>query len=51
MKFTNLRNQLKSEFSKNVATLFTGTLVAQSIPILVSPLLSRIYSPDDFAIN
>jgi len=26
----------------------TGTTVAQAIPILISPLLTRIYSPEDF---
>lgn len=40
--------QLKSEFSKNVLTLITGTSVAQAIPIAVSPVLTRIYSPEDF---
>lgn len=28
----------------------SGTAIAQAIPILVSPILSRLYSPDDFAI-
>jgi O-antigen/teichoic acid export membrane protein len=26
----------------------TGTTIAQAIPILISPILTRIYSPDDF---
>ncbi len=46
-----MNKHFKSEFSKNVATLFTGTLVAQSIPIIVAPILSRIYTPEDFAVN
>lgn len=41
---------LKSEFSKNVATLVTGTAFAQFITVAVSPLLSRIYSPEEFGI-
>ncbi len=40
----------KSEFAKNVLTLMTGTLVAQAIPIAISPVLTRIYTPDDFGV-
>ena len=39
---------LKSEFIKNAATLATGTLIAQAIPVLISPILTRIYSPAEF---
>jgi len=39
-----------SEFIRNVGTLMTGTAIAQALPILVSPILSRIYSPDDFGV-
>lgn len=39
-----------SEFLKNVLTLFTGASLAQLIPILVSPILSRMYSPEQFGI-
>lgn len=39
-----------SQFNKNVFTLFSGTLIAQIIPIAISPLLSRIYSPADFGV-
>ena len=41
---------LKSEFAKNVITLITGTAIAQAIPIAISPILTRIYSPDDFGV-
>lgn len=37
-------------FLANVLTLLTGTIIAQAIPIIVSPILTRIYSPDDFGI-
>ncbi len=37
-----------SEFTRNVATLITGSAVAQLIPLLVTPLLSRMYSPESF---
>ena len=40
----------KSEFSRNVLTLMTGTTIAQAIPIAISPIITRLYSPDDFAI-
>ncbi|MAE10064.1 MAG: translocase, partial [Candidatus Marinimicrobia bacterium] len=41
---------LKSEFSKNVLTLVTGTTIAQAIPIAISPILTRIYTPEDFGV-
>lgn len=38
----------KSEFSRNVLTLMTGTSIAQAIPIALTPILTRIYTPEDF---
>ena len=38
----------KSEFSRNVLTLMTGTTIAQAILIAISPILTRIYTPEDF---
>lgn len=40
----------KSEFTRNVLTLMTGTTIAQAIPIAISPILTRIYTPEDFGI-
>ena len=40
----------KSEFARNVLTLMTGTTIAQAIPIAISPILTRIYTPEDFGI-
>lgn len=40
----------KSGFNYNVVTLLKGTVVAQALPILVSPILSRLYTPDDFGV-
>ena len=40
----------KSEFFRNVLTLITGTTIAQAIPIAISPILTRIYTPDDFGV-
>ena len=40
----------KSEFNRNILTLMTGTTIAQAIPIAISPILTRIYTPEDFGI-
>lgn len=39
---------LKSEFNRNVLILSGGTVIAQAIPILISPVLTRLYTPADF---
>lgn len=44
-------NKLPSgSFAKNVVTLMTGTTLAQAIIILLAPILTRLYSPEDFGI-
>lgn len=40
----------RSEFSRNVITLLTGTSIAQAIPILISPVLTRIFTPSEFGL-
>ena len=35
-------------FTRNVFLLFSGTAIGQAIPILLSPILTRLYMPDDF---
>jgi len=40
----------KSEFARNVVTLMTGTSIAQAIPIAISPILTRLYSPEEFGL-
>ena len=40
----------KREFFKNVATLVSGTTLVQVIAILIYPVLSRLYTPEDFGI-
>ncbi len=42
---TRIRN---NSFIKHVITLMTGTVIAQIIPFVAAPFLSRIYSPEDF---
>lgn len=38
----------RSEFLRNVSTLMSGTAIAQALPIAISPVISRLYSPEDF---
>lgn len=38
------------EFNRNVLTLVTGTGLAQVIPLAVTPILARIYSPEQFGV-
>jgi len=40
----------QSEFGRNVLTLMTGTTIAQAIPVAISPILTRMYSPEDFGL-
>lgn len=40
----------KSGFARNALTLFTGASIAQAVPILISPILTRLYPVHDFAI-
>ncbi|WP_167670800.1 lipopolysaccharide biosynthesis protein [Allopusillimonas ginsengisoli] len=42
--------KIRNEFGRNVVTLMTGTTLAQALPIALSPLLSRLYAPDDFGV-
>ena len=37
-------------FARNVLTLFTGASIAQAIPILISPILTRLYPVSEFAV-
>ena len=49
--FVNLKNKIfNNEFNKNVLILSGGTVIAQILPIAVSPILSRIYYPSDFGV-
>lgn len=44
------RFKSQSEFTKNVLTLMTGTTIAQAVPVAISPILTRIYTPKDFGL-
>jgi O-antigen/teichoic acid export membrane protein len=41
---------IRSEFFKNVFTLISGTTLAQIISLAIYPILSRLYTPDDFGV-
>lgn len=41
---------IKSEFFRNVLTLVSGTTIAQLISLAIYPVLSRMYTPDDFGV-
>lgn len=45
-----LKRLMSSEFNKNVLKLMTGSTIAQAIPIAISPILTRIYTPNDFGV-
>ena len=45
--FSSVRN---NEFYKNVAKLLTGSVIAQAVPLLFAPVLTRIYSPEEFGV-
>jgi len=40
----------KSEFGRNILLLMTGTSIAQAITLAFIPILTRIYTPDDFGL-
>ena len=41
---------VKSEYARNVLTLVSGTSIAQAIPVAVTPILTRIYTPAEFGL-
>lgn len=38
----------QSAYARNVLTLMAGTSLAQAIPVAISPILTRLYSPQEF---
>jgi O-antigen/teichoic acid export membrane protein len=41
---------IKSQYARNVYTLIVGTTLAQFISIALSPILTRLYSPEEFGL-
>lgn len=50
--FEGLRARLLTpgSFARSVLTLMTGTTLATVIPVAISPILTRLYSPSDFGL-
>ncbi|PMV85466.1 MULTISPECIES: lipopolysaccharide biosynthesis protein [Pseudomonas] len=40
----------ENSFARNAITLMTGTSIAQAIPIAISPILTRLYTPEQFGV-
>ncbi|WP_339226790.1 oligosaccharide flippase family protein [Oceanobacillus sp. FSL K6-2867] len=45
-----LKQFMSNEFNKNVLKLMTGATIAQAIPVAISPILTRLYTPEDFGV-
>ena len=45
----NILLKLKSNFAKSVITLVSGTVISQIIVLALSPIISRIYTPEESA--
>lgn len=43
------KQPFKSEFTRHVLTLMTGTIAGQALVFLFSPVITRLFSPDDFS--
>lgn len=41
-------NFLRSDYVRNILRLFSGTSLSQLIPILISPILTRLYTAEQF---
>ena len=47
----NFKTDFKdSFFYKNILILLKGTVLAQIIPLIISPFLTRLYSPKEFGV-
>ncbi len=44
-----IRSKIKGDFAKSVMTLVTGTVLSQIIVFALSPIISRIYTPEETA--
>lgn len=44
------KRQTESLFSKNIMTLLTGNAIAFIVPVILYPVMSRVFSPEDYAI-
>lgn len=47
---TNSQSHQLKNFLRQITTLISGTTIAQALPILAMPLLTRLYSPEEIGI-
>src|SRR6516162_8856822 len=40
----------ESTFLQNMVTLMSGTVVAQALPMIFSPIMTRLFSPADYGV-
>jgi O-antigen/teichoic acid export membrane protein len=45
-----IKNLYKTSFTKNVMMITGGTAFAQTLSILLSPIITRIYSPEEYGV-
>ena len=45
-----MKRLFKTTYAKNVLTLIKGTTISQLIPIAITPILSRLFTPADFGV-
>jgi O-antigen/teichoic acid export membrane protein len=45
-----MSNPTKNSYLQDVSTLSLGTLISQLIPLILSPYLARVFTPEDFGI-
>lgn len=50
MKFGTLHNIINKDFVKNLSVIMTGTLTAQVITIAAAPVLTRLFTPENFGL-
>ena len=43
-------DKYQSKFFKNFLVLFKGSFFAQLVPLIISPVIARIYSPEEFGV-
>ena len=48
--FSITRKFQKSQFLRNVAKLSSGKLLALAIAVVVTPIVSRLFSPSDYGV-
>ncbi|MBP6793481.1 MAG: oligosaccharide flippase family protein [Saprospiraceae bacterium] len=49
--YNNLKSWLyRSEYGKNILSVFTANTIAQFLPLISAPILTRIYTPADYGV-